>query len=136
MTTAVRFNVTNKSEFDATLKRIAADMQGEATDSALTAAALYVEGLIKQNLERQKLVDTGNLLNSIQFGGIIREGAAAVAQVGTNVVYAAIHEFGGVIKDGARVVSVRARPYMRPAMDNNQRGIVQVIAATLERFAK
>jgi phage virion morphogenesis protein len=50
----------------------------------------------------QTLIDSGRLRTSITF----RAGANGV-EVGTNVVYAAIHQFGGPIKQGARTGTLR-----------------------------
>ncbi len=60
-------------------------------------AAYLVESLVKENISGKILkVRTGQLRRSIttQLGGSIKK---PWARVGTNIIYAAIHEFGGVI---------------------------------------
>lgn len=54
----------------------------------------------------QILRDTGRLMNSITY-----ESNASSATVGTNVIYAAIHQFGGKAGRG-RKVTIPARPYL------------------------
>ncbi len=69
-------------------------------------------------------------------------------EVGSNLVYAAIHEFGGIIRprnvsgrlvfeiDGelvfAREVTIPARPYLRPAFDQNQDEMLSAFTRVME----
>ena len=91
---------------------------------------------------------TGNLTNSFS---VKREGKWILAGV-FGVIYAKIHEFGGIIKarnkpflafqvDGGewvftKSVTIPARPYMRPAVDNNQGEIKQAIIDALVGLLK
>lgn len=76
-------------------------------------------------------VDTGRLRSSIT-GTVRNEGASLIGVIGSNVIYARIHELGGVItaknapflvfktKDDVwhkvRSVTIPARPYLAPAI--------------------
>lgn len=79
-----------------------------------------------------------------------------MVEVGTNIVYAAIHEFGGIIKprtkkaltfktkDGrwhtVQRVVMPARPYMRPAVQKSaakiEAALKAALGAHLERYGK
>ncbi|WP_036259193.1 phage virion morphogenesis protein [Meiothermus cerbereus] len=82
-------------------------------------------GLRKQALERMEkrkiLIQSGRLRNSITA----RRDGTRVA-VGTNLVYAAIHQFGGLAGRG-RGVRIPARPYL---------GISRADEAEIERILK
>jgi len=76
---------------------------------------------------------TGRLRNSITTSVVI-EGNRVVGRIGSNVVYARIHELGGVIRPktakalrfqvggdwvATQQVTMLARPYLRPAIEDN-----------------
>lgn len=92
---------------------------------ALFAGGLVLEGKTKVNIQRQKLIDTGALRSSV-----VTEIAGKAVYVFTNIIYAAIHEFGGMAGRG-RKVRIPARPYFRPAIDDNLRTIANTIADVL-----
>jgi HK97 gp10 family phage protein len=111
-------------------------------DRALVRGGFVVEKAAKQNIRAQKLIDTGNLRSSIRT----RLPKHGVVLVGTHVVYAAIHEFGGTItaknapwlvfKVGGqwvrtKSVNIRARPYLRPALDKNRPKVHKAIHKSL-----
>ncbi len=112
-----------------------------ATARALQAGALVVERHAKTNIEKHGLHKTGALVNSI----IVKESTPTYALVGSvGIIYAAVHEFGATIypkrakmlswigEDGERIfakrVRIPARPYLRPALDENIEEIKNVIA--------
>jgi HK97 gp10 family phage protein len=124
----------------------AADVLGDAVN----AGAKIIEAHAKINLENRPLkTTTGNLKNSIQSQIDSTSRTNATASVGPrNVVYAAIQEFGGIINareggylrfqiDGqwitVRSVTIPARPYLRPALDENKDEIREAIMTTLDR---
>ena len=132
-------------EVDAMLKK----MQSASVSAApaLADGAHIVEKHAKLNIKGHGLWKTGNLFNSLR----VQEVGAWHALVGTSgVIYAAIHEFGGVItpkrakylswigKGGERVFAKRvkmpARPYLRPAFDENKEEIKGVIAAGIKKM--
>lgn len=130
------------------------DVKEAITGEMLMRAAKMGGGVIetyaKLNASRGRPgleVDTGNLVNSIRVEEDEQSETFASVNVGPSAVeYAAIHEFGGIIRplhkqmlswveDGVRVfakmVQIPARPYMRPAVDEHEDEIRQVMEATL-----
>jgi len=108
---------------------------------ALQRAAQLVTRSAKANVRRVLNTTgeaTGNLARSITMDV---DDAGLEAEVGPRrVVYAAIHEYGGVIRPvraralmfqvggqwvTARSVTIPARPYLHPALDENQARIEQ-----------
>jgi phage gpG-like protein len=81
-------------------------------------------------------VDYGVLANGIATELVTSSTTDAWAQVGTDVKYAEALEFGHVNRTRAGTEDVAtftpARPFMRPAYDNNE----QKIKDTIRRFAK
>ena len=69
----------------------------QALRAGLSAAGNLTEGYIKLNIREQELIDTGNLINSVQTGEPKISGLSGEITVGTNAEYARIHEFGGTI---------------------------------------
>lgn len=85
---------------------------------------------------------TNTLAGSIQTVKAESSATSAYVDVGPTVVYGRIHELGGIIKpvfaralhfviDGVHVVTqivhMPARPYLRPAVDENKDKIVEAI---------
>lgn len=69
-------------------------------------------------------VDTGNLRASIMASPGEQSDLSATAEIGTDVIYAAIQELGGA--------HIKAQPYLRPAMDNHKRQIGDAIGAMVK----
>jgi phage gpG-like protein len=119
---------------------------------ALIRIGSMLEGEIKLNIRRKKIIDTGSLFNSIKWQ--FTQGGIEVGSYG--IPYAAIHEFGSKdVKavqiramfasmdragklDGARVsknvldfsgptITFRARPFIRPAVKKKKDRIVKII---------
>lgn len=119
---------------------------------ALIRIGVMLEGEIKLNIRRKKIIDTGALFNSIKWK-FVQDGI----EVGSfGVPYAAIHEFGSKdVKDvqrramfasmrdagkldGARVsknildfsgptITFKARPFIRPAVKKKKKRIVKIM---------
>lgn len=129
------------------LANVDAITRSEAVGQALSAGALYLVGVIKTNIVNKKLVDTGNLLNSVTADKPVVGLMQAYIEFGPHTVYAAIHEFGGLIrpikakalvfvgKDGklvfTKVVHMPARPYVRPALDKHGKDAIDIMASTI-----
>ncbi len=75
----------------------------------------------------QTLTDTGRLRASIT-GNVRSDGI----EIGTNVVYAAIHQFGGEAGPRKRRVTLPARPYLG-VDDEDRRMILRVVQRAIER---
>jgi HK97 gp10 family phage protein len=126
-------------KLDDRFKEVIAAASGENIMKALLAGGEVVRNHAKLNIQAQELVDTSNLLNSIS----VQEGSGgktdATVEIGTNVEYAAIHEFGGAIhqtnawgKGIEQTIHIPARPYLRPALDENESSIVDAVGASLK----
>jgi phage gpG-like protein len=80
-------------------------------------------GFLERNPTNHLRVLTGRLRSSITHALVVRSGGAYEVEVGTNVVYARIHEYGapaGKWKAWGRVAKTDfpARPYMKPVADD------------------
>ncbi len=148
--------IINISEFSKALESLSADLRTKGLTKALDAGGYVLEGAIKVEVENQHLVDTGALKSSIKKRPAKVYGDSGEVEVGTNIVYAAIHEFGGIIKprtkkaltfktkDGrwhtVQRVVMPARPYMRPAVQKSaakiEAALKAALGAHLERYGK
>ena len=120
---------------------------------ALSGAALIPAakngGLVIQSQARVYVpVDEGNLRASIQTEEDHTTATGAFVNIGSDAVYANIQELGGVIKpknakrlfwigkDGkghsANAVTIKAQPYMRPAVDNHKPSILSAVGAAIK----
>jgi len=126
-------------KLDDRFKEVIAAASGDNIIKALKAGGEVVRNHAKLNIQAQELVDTGNLLGSIS----VQEGSGgksdATVEIGTNVEYAAIHEFGGAIhqtnawgKGIEQTIHIPARPYLRPALDENVNSISDAVGASLK----
>ena len=112
---------------------------GEMLMNAAEAGGFVVEGhaKIKAGSGRPGLImRTGALVNSIIVDKIKKSKTFAQVGIGTNLVYARIHELGGIIKNAfgrGIIVHMPARPYLRPAMDENEKDIVGAVEAEIWR---
>lgn len=102
----------------------------------LHSMGIAITARAKSNIIRQRLVDTGALLNSIIYRAEMTNKGGRVTVGSAGVIYARIHEFGGEIhannptgylrfktRDGSWVttesVTIPARPYLWPAMQDS-----------------
>ena len=120
---------------------------------ALTGSSLMPSakngGLVIQNFARMLVpVDTANLKNSIQVEEDHTTRTGAFVNIGSDVIYANIQELGGVIKpktakrlfwigkDGkghaANAVTIKAQPYMRPAVDGHKPAILSAVGTAIK----
>lgn len=124
---------SNRKQVDAAIER--------GLIRGLDAAAILYQAGVKQALSKHggpgpspagspPAVQTGTLRRSVQVDRSKNKGKHPKVRIGTNLVYARIHEFGGTITpkrakalafqlpDGtwrtAKKVVLPARPYMRP----------------------
>lgn len=130
-------------------------VSGEMLKQAALAGGHVIEAHAKINAGSGRpglTVRTGTLINSIKVSSGKRSKTKAEAEIGTNVIYARIHEIGGIIKPvaakmlswvsatGERIfagaVHIPARPYLRPAMDENEPEIVKAVETEIWRNLK
>ena len=125
-------------KLDDRFKEVIAAASGENILKALKAGGEVVRNHAKLNIQAQELVDTTNLLGSmsVQEGDTTR--GSETVEIGTNVEYAAIHEFGGTIhqtnawgKGIEQYITIPARPYLRPSLDENTKSISDAIGTSL-----
>ena len=136
-------NVVDTIEVSSQLKKLGRAVTGDQLDRALLFGGSVIERETKKNIRKQGLIDVGNLRASIRA----QRDRPGVVIVGTNVIYAAIHEFGGVITaknkpmlvfkiNGQwirkRSVTIPARPYLRPAFDSHKNKAVDKVGDVLK----
>lgn len=124
---------------------------GDMLMEAARAGGHVIEAHAKINASRGRPgleVKTSALVGSINVTEAKSTETYAEVDVGPSVLYAAIHEFGGIIvpvtkrflswvQDGIRIfaneVHIPARPFMRPAVDENEDRIVNAVAHEIRR---
>ena len=120
---------------------------------AAKAGGHVIEGAAKVNASSGRPglnIKTGALVGSITVEPAKSTNTFAEVDIGPSVLYARIHEFGGIIVPvhaprlswidettgefrSAYVVQIPARPYMRPAVDENEDNIANVVAYEIRR---
>ena len=129
-----------------------AHLTGAILMEAAKAGGFVIEGHAKINASRGRPgleMKTGALVGSITAVPAKSTKTRAEVDTGPSVLYAAIHEFGGIIKPirakmlswigdtGERIfanlVQIPARPYMRPAIDENEDRIVKAVETEVRR---
>jgi len=146
----IRFTM-DISKFDAALQKLEKAAAAEALGRVANAGALVFVAHAKINVEEQFTIHpTGPLKASLIVGRILAAAQRAIAEWGSyGIVYNRIHEFGGIIQatngpylvfktaDGAwhtvPFVDMPARPFMRPAKDQNQDEAKRAMLAVLVR---
>lgn len=118
----------------AALQRAAGGLS-DRVNRAVTDSAHDVQRRAVVNI-RMKLnttgLSTGNLARSVS---VVADPAAFRAQVGPSAEYGRIHEYGGTISSrffGWRTVTIPARPYLQPALDDATPGIERRITRAVE----
>lgn len=140
--------VVLEDNFDAVRKAVTGKMLMDAAE----AGGFVIEGHAKINAGSGRpglRMMLGALINSIKVSKGKSTETRAETDVGTNIIYGRIHELGGIIKpvtakmlswvsEGgerifANLVHIPARPYMRPAIDENEDDIVKAVEAEIWR---
>lgn len=146
MTTAAGRNYSIK-EFAGALRKLEGHVRGRVIAKAAMAGGYVIEGHAKINVEKTFKPGTGNLAGSIQTVLEKSDENSAEVSVGPTVIYGRIQELGGVIRpvtakrlywmgeDGqlrsAMVVVIPPRPYLRPAVDENEGRIWKAVSENL-----
>src|SRR3990167_6598654 len=129
----------NREQFERLLKKLSAVKQDETIMPALQDGAYHIQEWIMSNRLAGPRpiylgVVTGNLSSSITVGKTEKIAGCYEVKIGTNVVYAAIHEFGfkgpvdikSYIRGATRVrahtreMNMPARPFMRPGFEDKE----------------
>ena len=141
-----------EDNFDAVRDAVTGAMLMEAAK----AGGHVVEGEAKLNASKggddHLNIGEGTLTSSIEVTKEKQTQTLAEVGIGTNIIYARIHELGGIIKavsakmlswidDAgnrifANLVHMPARPYLRPAMDENEDKIVKAVETEIWRNLK
>ena len=153
MSDSVRASFVNLKEFEAQLKRLEEAPAEHALVTAAKAGAIIIRDAAATKAPKRADI----LARSIHIEVLESSRHRAWVAIGTYLSYARIHEFGGIIKpkdptgwlrfrtyDGewhtVKLVHMPARPYMRPAWDENiDRAVTemgQVLKAQIERAAR
>lgn len=126
-------------KLDDRFKDVIAAASGDNIIKALKAGGEVVRIHARLNIQAQELVDTSALLNSISVQKGSGGKSNATVEIGVaNLEYGAIHEFGGTIhqtnawgKGIEQYITIPARPYLRPALDENESDIKAAIGQSL-----
>lgn len=148
--TQISMKIINLAEFEAKLKKLSSAARGETLKNAVEAGARVIELNAKLNIERVfSKHSVGVLANSIMVE-VTGSDRSAEAKIGPTAEYGRIQELGGVIKpvrapmlvwtdpDTGEVrrafsVTLPARPYLRPAVDEHEDEIKEAVAAQVRR---
>lgn len=139
----------NSKELQAQLKKIATMGTPSQREQVLQIALFIIVDKAVTNLRTLGLWVTGTLAGAITSETRI-EGDTVEGRVGTNLVYARIHELGGIIKaknakylwyklkDGSfrksKQVTIPARPYLRPAFIESLPKVIDSMLTNLNKL--
>lgn len=154
------FKLEGLQELRASLASVVKDVDREL-GRALHAGGLVVENHATQNLRAHGLIDTGNLLNSVSTSEPKSGSKGPQVEIGTHVDYGAYWEFGtGIHAEGGGdpivIVPINkkalfwpgaphpithgvvqaghpAKPWLRPAVDENHAEIERAIGGHIRR---
>ncbi len=103
--------------------------------SSLTQGGALLTAWIKKNRlsgPRPRIlgVKSGRLRSSISFSPATQNGNEYSTKIGTNVIYAPIHEFGGRIGKRGKMP---ARPFLRPSLqdEGNRKQILNILTKNI-----
>lgn len=134
--------------FSKQLRKLSSAARDQSLLDALEAGARVIQAQAQINANA---VFSSKATNALANSIIVEtegSGSKVSANVGPTVIYGRIHELGGIIKavsakylhfviDGVdiftKTVHIPARPYLRPAVDNNRDKITASISETLKR---
>lgn len=102
------------------------DNAGPKLENGVKAGLLLAGQLVAQRAQLIAPIDTGRLKRSLTTGEPFKQDTAWRIDIGSNVVYARIHELGGLA--GRNLATrITAQPYLRPALKASKREIRTVI---------
>jgi HK97 gp10 family phage protein len=121
---SMKVTIKGLPELKGKLAKLSAEMRGDASRRATLAGAQVFESGIKMNIQRQGLIDTGFMLNSVTA----QNTSGTEADVGPAAEYAIYHEYG--------TSRMPARPYMRPAFDEGKGDALNAAVEVLKDAVK
>lgn len=127
--------------------------ESPALKEAFIRIGLFVSTMVKVEIRRQGIIDSGRLYNSIRYE-FFRKGSRVGIQAGSfNVKYAAMNEYGGTVSDRMRramFASMRSRgggktsskgvivgnrwrprPYLRPGFRKSRGFVLDTLRAAI-----
>ena len=119
----LKAEIKGLKETQANMTRIVRELRGRPMLNAMRKATLLVQRAAKRNAP----VDTGRLRASITPEVSMR-GKVLQGIVGTNVIYAREVEQPGPVRRTGR------RPYLQPALEENQRQIADILDGAVGRI--
>lgn len=137
-----RIRITGDKELVRKLQRLSQIGRGAALSAAVTAGAAVIV-----NAAQEKAPYLSGTLRRSIHAEVTTEATRAIAEIGTDVEYAAQREFGGTItakntpylvfRVGGKLVRVKsvtqkATPYLRPAFDEKSDEAVSEMIAALK----
>jgi len=90
--------VVGKEELIRKFRAMSQAAQGESLVGVARAGGFVILNAARQNIRDQGLIETRTLSRSLHEEVSERSSTRAAVDIGTNLVYAAIHEFGGTIR--------------------------------------
>jgi HK97 gp10 family phage protein len=145
---AVRAKLIGLDDLFKDLDRLSDAVAEKGLIDAGRAGALLIQNEAKVLVRRRSGTLSRSIHNEVAESGPRR----AVIHIGTDLIYAAIHEFGGTIKPKrgkflrfknqageyvfTKQVTIRAHPYMRPAFDTKRAAAIAEIRAALKTLVE
>lgn len=93
--------------------------------NVVTGTALSIEGLTKKNIVDKNIIDTGNMLNSVNADQV--EDGGLTRFVGPHTDYAIYNEMG--------TYKMAARPFLQPAVEQARPVFLRNLQRVLKRWA-
>ena len=128
------------------LNKVEDSVRKDAAAKGLRAAEMHMIGWVKIFMDKVLNRQTGNLIGSIEEEEL-HLGTKSWITFGPHTVYARIHELGGIIRPTngpylvfvgssgnlvfTKSVTMPARPYLRPAMDEKGDESLKVMGDTI-----
>lgn len=130
------------------LEGMEADVRKRGLGNAVETGGRLVQGYARVNITNTFKAQSGNLAGSIRVE-VSADADKATARIGPTAIYGRIQELGGTVRplvkkelhwvdeDGkhhrAKSVTLPARPYLAPAMEDNEDRILASMADSLRR---
>lgn len=143
------FEIVGLDELGRKLAAIGKSVHGQAAADAVTAGAGVIVKHAQSNVRSVFTNPSGNLRNSIRVQRVEMTQNGAFSETAPSVVYGRIQELGGTVRPvrakalrfqinghwvSAKQVTIPARPYLRPAVEDHREEIVAEMREVLNGF--